>query len=95
MPFLAVGLVLLLENKKLQRYVGFLFMLSFIIAGASAIALHFQPPSQGQLNAIDYAMFATKPDYEMQNDWGLGYWIRWKGGYTQNAAGGPHTGPPG
>lgn len=88
-PLLAVGFVLLLQSKKMQPYAAFLFQLSFILAFAAGVALLFQPPSFEQLDAIDYTISLAQGN-QIQNDWELGYWVQWRGGRTENKAGGNH-----
>jgi len=87
-PLLAVAFALLLEKKKLKKHTGFFLMLSFVCATGWGIILQMQPPSQAQLDAIDYSI-SVAPGGRIQNDWELGYWVLWRGGKTNDKAGGP------
>ena len=89
LPFLAVGLVLGLEKAQaiiipkqwkinLWQVLGIISV--FCLAGASQTAW-FNEPTTEHWQAINYALSL---DNNVNNDFGLGYWILWKEGVTQS-----------
>jgi hypothetical protein len=98
LPFLAVGLVLLPEKvkelrlveelpKSAQRLLGHfdlnttLLVVSLFCVAGLAQSVWLGPPTQDNWDAIDYALSL---DVNANNDWGMGYWVRWRGGVTDS-----------
>jgi len=79
LPFLATGMVLLIERFKLP-HLPIIILAAVLILGQTQSVL-LQPPTQSDWQAIDYALeFDSSP----KNDWGMGYWILWRGGDTNS-----------
>ena len=84
-PFLTVGMVLLLEKIN-QPYRDSLNRILIIVAVFAVFGLAqsilLNPPTQDNWQAIDYALEVG--DGNINNDWGMGYWVLWKGGNTES-----------
>ena len=83
-PFLTVGMILLLEkikppwNERLNLFL--VIVAGFAILGL-AQSLILNPPTENHWDAIDYALDLNT---NVKNSWGMGYWVLWKGGDTLN-----------
>ncbi len=84
LPFLAVGMVLLLEkaNYPLLEQIAVIASALLILGLVQSVWLN--PPNEEHWEAIDYALSIDK---NVNNDWGMGYWVLWKGGTTESFMG--------
>lgn len=82
-PFLIVGFVLLLEQFDSEWLFQATAVLAIVLVFGLAQSLWLNPPRAEHWEAIDYALSL---DNNVVNDWGLGWWIKWKGGTTGSYA---------
>ena len=94
MPFLAVGLVCLCDfwknhvydNKIVQEFFRslpniLLRMCIWFLLIFSLLTLSYQQPTESEMKAIDFALLHSE---KVQNDWGIGWFVKYKGGQTDN-----------
>lgn len=96
-PLLAVGAVLLLERLDSKFWHDMALCVSLVCAVALFQSVLMNPPQPSHWDAINFAMERAstidrsawdengKLDAGAQvinNDWGMGYWVKWKGGET-------------
>jgi len=79
-PLLAVGVVNYLEDKK-KGFADYFFYIAFVLALVWGVLGFYLPPHPYEWNAIDYALSL---DENVSNDWGMGYWIHFRGGSTDD-----------
>ena len=82
LPFLIVGAVLLLERVDMPRLNEIVFIIAVFSAFGLAQSVWLNPPQPEHWQAIDYALEVG--DGNINNDWGLGYLVKWRGGETQS-----------
>lgn len=86
-PFLVVGLILILEQFRpptwfkidLHEFLAFISIITLVMASQS---IWFAPPQPKHWQAIEYAL--QEGNGKINNDWGMGYWVLWKGGETES-----------
>lgn len=85
-PFLSVGLLNAwntVMQKEFKTMIVLLCLFFPFFYGFQSLGMQ---PTANQWEAIDYAI--KESGYEMmQNDWDLGWWVKWHGGVTDNYAG--------
>lgn len=82
LPFLIVGMVLLLERVNRQRLNEIVFVIAVFSAFGLAQSVWLNPPQPYHWEAIDYALEVG--DGNINNDWGLGYLVKFRGGETDS-----------
>ena len=81
LPFLTIGAVKLLETVDRQWLNQFVAIASIIMLLGISQSVLTNPPKQEHWEAID---FALDIDNNVNNPWGWGYWVRWRGGETSS-----------
>lgn len=84
LPFLVTGMVLLLEGLKIEWLYPITTIISILLVFGLAQSIWLNPPTQDHWNAIGYAM--VESDGKINNDWGMGYWVKFVGGETESFA---------
>lgn len=82
LPFLVVGAVLLLERIDRQRLNEIVFVIAVFSTFGLAQSVWLNPPQPYHWETIDYALEVG--DNNINNDWGLGYLVKFRGGETES-----------
>ena len=81
LPFLVTGGVLLLERFDKEWLNSLVMVLAVVSVLGLAQSVFLNPPQPEQWEAIDYALSI---DENINNPWGWGYWVLWRGGKTSS-----------
>jgi hypothetical protein len=81
LPFLTVGMVLLLERLKMPELNHLFTVLSIVMLIGVAQSAFLQPPKAEDWEAMETVVESGE---EYNNDWGMGYWLMWAGGKTKS-----------
>ena len=79
LPFLLIGIIRLIDETKVKWLHTVFAIVAIILVAGLAQSVWLNPPTQEHWQAIDYAL---EIDNNINNDWGMGYWVLWKGGTT-------------
>lgn len=93
LPFLVVGMILLLERIDREDFFHLTAIMSVVLVFGLAQSLWLNPPTENDWNAIEFAIEESGGE-KINNDWGMGYWVRWKGGDTNSYQSPAKQSPP-
>jgi hypothetical protein len=82
-PFLVVGTVLLFEKANWGWLNTASLVASIFLCFVLAQSVLLNPPNPHHWDAIDFALEQSDGE-EINNDWGWGYWVKWRGGKTKS-----------